>query len=94
MIVSVAWVGFTVYHTYRTSTISEKINQQIIPISPDFDTQVIDRIKNKQSVTPLYNNTAQSQNFEASPSSSVTQTTPIPTQVASASAESRGKTRP
>lgn len=93
MIVSVAWVGFTAYHTYKTSTISEKINQQIIPISPDIDLQTIEIIKSKKAVTPLYDN-AQSQNFEASPSSSINQTTPTPTQTASVSAQSGGEIQP
>jgi len=50
-----AWVGFNLYHIYATSTISQDLQMQIIPIAPSFDTSVIQLLKTRTQVTPLDN---------------------------------------
>lgn len=63
-----AWIGFGIYHSSVKSTISEELNMQITPISPDFDTKTIDKLKKRQNVTPIY----QAQNSTIVPTPSVT----------------------
>ena len=68
LFVSIMWVVFTVYHTFKTSTISEKVNQEIKPISPDFDSATIEKIKSRQIIVPQYDNNAVLDNFSSSSS--------------------------
>lgn len=53
------WIGFNIYHSSVKSTISESTSMQISPISPNFDTTVIDKLKKRQVVTPVYQTTGQ-----------------------------------
>jgi hypothetical protein len=64
------WIGFSIYHNIVTSTISQPLNVQIAPITPTFDTNVIDSLKNKDIVLPLYelSTPAQAATPPASPS--------------------------
>jgi hypothetical protein len=48
------WVSFSIYHNVVTSTISEPLNIQIAPITPNFDTSTIDSLKNREKVSPIY----------------------------------------
>lgn len=48
------WIGFNIYHNSAKSTISESINLQIAPISPNFDTKTIENLKKRQNITPIY----------------------------------------
>ncbi len=48
------WIGFNIAHNLDESRISAPIKENIIPISPDFDTKTIEAIKNRQNVEPLY----------------------------------------
>lgn len=48
------WIGFNIYHNSASSTIPESINTQLSPISPSFDTKTIDKLKKRQSVTPIF----------------------------------------
>jgi len=48
------WIGFSIYHSIVASTISETVNMQISPISPNFDTKTIDSLKGRQNVLPVY----------------------------------------
>ncbi len=50
----VAWIGFHIYHITVTSTISEELQLQIIPIDPNFDMDTINRLKGRVKVEPLY----------------------------------------
>lgn len=50
----VAWIGFSVYHNIASSTISEVLNIQIAPISPDFDNTTFNNLKKRQNVIPVY----------------------------------------
>jgi hypothetical protein len=54
----IVWIGFTIYHNSIKSTISESTSMQISPISPNFDTSVINKLKQRQVVTPVYQTTA------------------------------------
>jgi hypothetical protein len=51
----VAWIGFGIYHIWTTSTISEIDISAISPINPNFDTSVINSLKSRENVAPLYN---------------------------------------
>lgn len=48
------WIGFNIAHNLDESKISAPIQENIIPISPDFDTKTIETIKSRQKVEPLY----------------------------------------
>lgn len=52
--VVIAWISFNVYHHFVKSTIPEKLNVEIIPISADFDTETINKLKLRKKVEPLY----------------------------------------
>ncbi len=52
------WIGFNIYHNSVKSTISDSVSIQISPLSPSFDTNVIDKLKKRQSVTSVYQTTA------------------------------------
>lgn len=49
------WVASNVFHEWVTTTISEDLQLQIIPIAPKFDTATIDKLKERQRVDPLFN---------------------------------------
>jgi hypothetical protein len=51
-IVTAAWIGFGIYHSVVTSTISTTLQTQIIPISGRFDTTTLARLKNRTHVIP------------------------------------------
>lgn len=53
-ILTVVWIGFTIYHNIQTSTISDTLNVEIQPITAQFDTHTISAIKNRTKVLPLY----------------------------------------
>lgn len=50
----VAWVGFSIYHSVISSTISETTSQDISPIAPTFDTKTIEKLKLRQKITPSF----------------------------------------
>lgn len=49
-----AWIGFNIYHNSVKSTISESLNMQITPISPNFDIKTVEKLKKRQSIIPIY----------------------------------------
>lgn len=55
------WIGFNIYHNSVKSTISDSVNMQISPISPNFDISVIDKLKKRQSVAPIFQTTGANQ---------------------------------
>jgi hypothetical protein len=75
-----AWIGFSIYHNVITSTISDSLSIQIMPITPTFDTNTIDSLKNREKVTPIYNLSVTDQNViqPASPSAGPINVTPTP----------------
>lgn len=50
----VAWIGFTIYHNVTSSTVSEVLNIQSSPISPNFDVATIEKLKSRKNVAPIY----------------------------------------
>lgn len=50
----VAWVAFSLYHSFVTTTISENLQMQIVPIEPKFDTATIEILKQREKVEPLF----------------------------------------
>jgi len=50
----VVWVGFSIYHNAVTSTISQALSIQITPISPTFDMQTFEKLKEREKVSPLF----------------------------------------
>jgi hypothetical protein len=88
--VIIVWIIFDIYHSSISSTISEKLNIQIIPITAGFDLKTIDSIKKRDKVEPLYT-TEQTPSLTPSPSVSpnVT-TTPTPTITTNNQASSGG----
>jgi ammonia channel protein AmtB len=48
------WIGFNIYHSSVKSTISETVTIQISSVSPNFDTTSIEKLKNRQTVTPIF----------------------------------------
>lgn len=53
-ILVIAWIIFSIYHKSITSTISETLSVQIVPINPNFDATTLEKIKERNSVAPLY----------------------------------------
>lgn len=53
-ITTVAWIGFNIYHAIVTSTISEELQMQILPIDPNFDMATINKLKSREKIEPLY----------------------------------------
>ncbi len=53
-IVVVAWIAFNIYHIYITSTISQTIQAQLIPISPLFDPTTIKQLKTREDIAPIF----------------------------------------
>ncbi len=54
LIVTIAWIGFNLYHNVVTSTISEPLQQDISPITPSFNTSIISLLKTRQFIQPQY----------------------------------------
>lgn len=75
------WIGFSIYHSIVASTISETVNMQIAPISPNFDTKTIDSLKGRQSILPIYDADVVVETPTLTPTPTVSQV-PIATQSA------------
>lgn len=54
LIFVIAWIGTNVYRNLKQSTISEAINQEITPIEPTFNIQIIEDLKKRQAVSPVF----------------------------------------
>ena len=48
--VVLVWIVLTIYHNATSSTISKTVNTQIAPLSPSFDTSVIENLKKRGEV--------------------------------------------
>lgn len=79
----VFWIIFSIYHSIVTSTISENVDMQITPISPNFDTKTIENLKKREKATPIYEISGTSLNVPSAPS-------PIPISTSSANNASPG----
>ena len=49
-----AWIGFSIYHNLVSSTITKPVAEKIAPINPDFDTKIIDILKERESIEPVF----------------------------------------
>lgn len=52
--VVVAWIAFSLYHVYVTTTISEDLQMQITPIDGTFDTDTINLLKSRTEILPIF----------------------------------------
>jgi hypothetical protein len=59
VILTIAWVFFSVLHASLTSTISKDLGQAIKPISPTFDQKIITQLQARQKTNPIYTNLPQ-----------------------------------
>src|SRR6266480_3986223 len=55
VIVTIAWIVFSVIHATNTSTIPENLSTAIEPIAPAFDTNTITTLQGRQKIAPVYN---------------------------------------
>ncbi len=53
-IFTLAWIGGSIYHSAVSSTISETTSKDISPIAPVFDTKTIDKLNERQRITPSF----------------------------------------
>ena len=74
-----SWITFNIYHNYTTSTIPETLGVEIAPINPNFDTQTIERLKNRKKIDPLFEIPQSALIQEPSPS--IASPSPLPVQV-------------
>ena len=72
-IIVLLWVIFSIYHAYATSTISPDLQLQITPINGTFDTGTLNKLKARQAIIPLLEETTETQP-EASPAASLSPT--------------------
>lgn len=72
LIMTVAWIVFSIIHAATTSTITNDVNLQILPIPPTFDATTIKQIINRQKVNPLYSIQSQNSSVSAIPSATPT----------------------
>ena len=68
-VIVVIWIGTNLYHAFVTSTITETQNIQVTPIEPNFDREVLEKLKARTVVDPL---------FEADSIAASTPATPTP----------------
>lgn len=54
-----AWIAFSLYHSYVTTTISEDLQVQIVPIDPTFDTATIEKLQSRERIEPLFQRDSQ-----------------------------------
>ncbi len=80
------WIASNIYHTLETSTISHDLSFQISPIDGTFDMSTLQKLQQREIITPDYNlqtPLSQSQSLVASDSSQsqpAEDATNIPTQ--------------
>jgi hypothetical protein len=75
-ILVVLWIGFNLYHAHATSTIEPVLQLQIKPIDPSFDTAVIQKLKSRQNIQPVYelNNASSTASISPTPTAQETST--------------------
>jgi hypothetical protein len=55
----IVWIGFSIYHNQTSSTVAPNVASQMNPITPRFDTQVIESLRNRKQVIVSLNQTMQ-----------------------------------
>lgn len=79
-ILAIIWIIFNIIHSVTTSTVNKTVLQQIAPLEPKFNTFVIDKLKERQTIQSSQELPPVSPTIELSPTStpSLSQTpTPI-----------------
>lgn len=66
------WIGFSIYDKAVSSTIGDVLNIQIQPITPNFDEQMINRLKKRKKILPV------SETTQTSPASLASESAPLP----------------
>ena|SRR5258706_10502677 len=82
VILTIAWIVFTIIHKSISSTIASVTNEQITAIKPDFDEKTITILKNRQNTAPAYSiqsPTASSSGIILTPTVAIPTPTRIPT---------------
>lgn len=54
----VAWIATTIYTSIRKSTIPANVTGDIKPIAPNFNTQTIDKLKEREVINPSFEKSA------------------------------------
>lgn len=54
LVVVIVWIGSNLYHISITSTISEDVQKQLTPIDGTFDLDTIQKLKNREQVSPAF----------------------------------------
>lgn len=49
-VVVASWIGFSVHHSYTTSTIGSDTKIRITPIAPQFDKTTVERLRAKKVI--------------------------------------------
>lgn len=44
----IAWILFGINHASKTTTISQKELKQVVPLTPTFDNDIINKLKNRE----------------------------------------------
>jgi hypothetical protein len=75
----VAWISFGIYHIWTTSTLSEIDISAISTIDPNFDTNTINMLKNREMINPIYHITENKKDASTKVASDEANISPIPT---------------
>ena len=70
-VIVVIWIGTNLYHAFVTSTITETQNIQVTPIDPQFDREVLEKLKSRTVVDPLFEADSIAASTPATPSPSI-----------------------
>jgi hypothetical protein len=70
-VIVVLWIGFNLFHTYASSTVTDTQTTQVTPITPIFQKEILTKIKARPKVEPLFDSDKVS--------ASVSAVTPTPT---------------
>ncbi|HWY79981.1 MAG TPA: hypothetical protein VNW29_06525 [Candidatus Sulfotelmatobacter sp.] len=70
-VVVFAWIVFNIIHILSNSTVSPDVQAQLMPIPPNFDSRVMQQLKSRENINPLFEN-------QASTSATTITTTPTP----------------
>ncbi len=80
-ILVLVYIGFNIYHNAASSTISDTLSVQIVPINPGFDLKTIESLKKRTQISPDYQAPPQA---TSSPSSILPLPSPTPFSVGTA----------
>jgi len=77
-VVTITWIGFSLYHTAVTSTLDPLLTTQIQPIQPLFNDAIIQQILNREDVPPTYELSGQAAPIATAPAASIPNISPTP----------------